>query len=147
MSIFDKTRAAIVAHFQTNWPAAQAASGCAIGLSAVQMDNHKFTQPVAAPWGRLSIARGTRAPAAIGGAKLRSLGIVYLQIFLPLESGTAEADQAADAFASVFDMRSIPVTGTTSYAVMETASLESTGDRDGYRQYNASIPFRADENL
>lgn len=147
MSIFDKTRAAIVAHFRTSWPAAATASGCAIGLSAVQMDNHKFTQPIGAPWARLSIARGTRAPAAIGGAKLRSLGIVYLQIFLPLESGTAEADQAADAFASVFDLRSIAITGSTSYAVMETASQESAGDREGYRQVNVSIPFRVDENL
>jgi hypothetical protein len=111
------------------------------------MDNHKFTQPVAAPWGRLTVARGNRTPAAIGGEKIRTIGMVYLQVFLPLETGTAEADQAADAFASIFDLRSIPVTGTGFYAVTETASVESAGERQGYQQHNVSIQFRVDENL
>lgn len=147
MSIFDKSRAAMVAHFRTQWAAAATAAGAGLTLGHVQMDNQKFTQPVGAPWGRLSIMRGTRQPAAVGATKVRTIGVLYLQIFLPLQSGTAQADRAADALAAIFDYQSLPITGTSSYAVFETVSLEAAGEREGYQQHNASINFRVDENL
>jgi len=145
MSQYEKIRAAVVAHFRTNWPAAASSAGCQIALASIQMDNHKFTQPVGTPWGRLSFAWGDRASVAVGGANLRTTGFLYLQVFLPLETGTQEGYQACDALAGVFDLRSIAVTGTANYCVFETARQDNVGDRDGYRQINASIPFRVDE--
>jgi hypothetical protein len=70
-------------------------------LSSIPVEhaNQRFQQPKNGPWGRLTLQTGKTTPAAIGGqmGKLdRTPFILSLQMFLPENSGTSIAQQAAD---------------------------------------------------
>lgn len=66
----------------------------------VEHENLRFQQPSTGPWGRLTLVTGDTEPAAIGtgaGRLERTPFVLFMQVFMPENTGTKIARQAADA--------------------------------------------------
>lgn len=140
MSNFEPLRQAITNHFKTAWGDP--------GVPPVAYDNHAFRQPDG-PWGRFACRMGTRAPAAIGRHFARTPGFVVLQMFVKENAGTKAAVVACDAFAEIYDHKSLRIyqegvhVGDVQFELAERKSIGKTGD--GWWQENALCNFRFDE--
>lgn len=143
MSNFDKTRAALIKRFIDAWPAVAPAS---LPLSLIGLPNKTFSHPSSGIYGRLSIQQGERYSAAIGAARIRSIGVVYLQIFIPEGGGTKPGTDAGDAMAAVFDNRTIALLDATGFIRMGFAMSDGAISREGYEQHNYSAAYQQDEN-
>ena len=129
--------------FRDNWNA-EAPAG--LQLAAIQMPNTKFDRPDQSPWARLTVIFGTRSNAAVGGTKVRQLGELYLQVFLPEDSGTKVATDSYDAMATIYDNKNVPFTDDTGFILTQAVTSRPTGIRDGYEQTTISAPFYSDDN-
>lgn len=139
----DKTRAALVAKFLDGWSAVAPA---AIPVEKVEMPNRKFDRGTSKTWARLSVRFTGRENAAIGGAKRRTRGILYLQAFVPEGSGTKALTDAGDAFAAVFDNATIPHASGGGHVVCSAMNIHETGNREGYEQMTFGVSFYSDDN-
>jgi hypothetical protein len=118
----------------------------------VAYPNRPFQQPTGAPWARFSIRPGECLDFAVGGLVARSIGLVYLQIFLLADAGEVFARQIADLFAAAFDNQLLSYAGTgvgesnndSGFIWFARTSFEPTGPRPGYVQFNAKIPYQHD---
>lgn len=126
-------RAAITGRFATQWGTA----------SPVQYPNHAFKTPENAPWARLSIAQADRYDAAIGAGLVRDIGVVYLQLFAPDESGSKALMDLADLFCSAFDNVSL-TSGSTALQFHRVKIAQIGKTTQGPYQVNASVDYRAD---
>lgn len=63
----------------------------------IERENTKFDQPKGATWGRYSLAIGDSIALSPGTDDERTVFVAYLQVFIPEEKGTADANKAADA--------------------------------------------------
>lgn len=110
----------------------------------VQFENVTFRQPTGEPWGRFSIRLGDRSNASVGTTHKRTVGLVYLQVFVPENRGTKPATELADRFAAAFDDRELTTDGGT-MVQFRSASSETIGlTGEGWHQTNLSVPFWAD---
>jgi hypothetical protein len=142
----DLTRAALVQRFVDQWDAAPTLPPEDLPARRIQLPNKKMERGTSKPYGRLSVAFSGRQNAAVGGARVRIRGILYLQVFVPEGSGTRVLTCAGDTFASIFDNRALlhlSGSGTVDCAAMD---IFATGLRDGYEQMTFGIPFYSDEN-
>lgn len=139
------TRAALVKHFMEAWPSA-ANRPTAIPLNAVELPNKKLSRGENKAFARLSVAFSDRENAAIGGAKIRLRGLVYLQVFVPEGSGTKVITDAGDALAAIFDNRTIAHAEGAGKVITQAMVPHETGARDGYEQGTYSVPFYSDDN-
>jgi hypothetical protein len=70
----------------------------------IEHENHRFKEPTALAWGRLTLTTGKTTPQAIGGPtnKLdRTPFFLNLQIFIPETKGSKIAKQAHDAMSAL----------------------------------------------
>jgi len=74
-------------------------TGGPLAAMPVEQDNLPFQQPVGQAWARLSIANGETTKPSLGPPMTRTPFILQLQVFLPEQTGTRKATQAADALA------------------------------------------------
>tara|TARA_R110000851_G_scaffold33896_5_gene90410 strand:+ start:1974 stop:2372 length:399 start_codon:yes stop_codon:yes gene_type:complete len=89
-------------------------------------------------WVRLSINHGdSSAPYKGSEPGIRRTGLVQLQIFTPLNSGSRPAADIADSLVRHFQFY------RTDGIEILTASAQRIGPEDDYYRYNLSIPFRA----
>lgn len=133
---FETTRAAITDRFKTAWNNAT--------LPVVYENQPQPSQ--AAAWGRFSVMQGGSDPVAIGApASKRVTGAVFLQIFLPLNSGTKKAHDCADAFVAIFDQARFR--SGSHYFVFDNAGMVDAGERGGWLQKNVRVQFRRDTLL
>jgi hypothetical protein len=117
----------------------------------VAYPNRPFNQPTGGPWGRFSIRPGEVEDVSVGGLVARSLGIVYLQIFLLIDAGEVFARQVGDQFAAAFDNQQLyypgsgaPGANDSGFIWFGRSSLEPVGPRPGYAQFNAKIQYQHD---
>lgn len=133
--------AAIEAAFLAGWGSP--------GLLPVQMGNQPFTKPKGLPWGRFAIILGERGPASVSTRFSRTIGFISLQVFIPDDKGERIAATAADAMDGIFRFTRIPFTfpdhtGTVSIEA-GSEGPQPTGARDGYAQFNITLPIRIDD--
>tara|TARA_R110000796_G_C14571530_1_gene435756 strand:- start:2068 stop:2499 length:432 start_codon:yes stop_codon:yes gene_type:complete len=142
MSNFDKIRAALTKRFTDTW----AGAAPTLTLALIGMPNHVFDRPNDSHYGKLSIQQGGRASAAIGATRIRSVGMVSLQVFLPENSGEKIATDAGDNFATVYDNQTIALLDASGYIRMGFAEHLGSFPREGYIQHNFSATYEQDEN-
>jgi hypothetical protein len=107
------------------------------------MPNMKFSLPSPpAPWVRFRISGGDAKRLTIGGGTNwhRNAGIIFVQLFVPIETGDAVITQYADVICDMF--RDWCGTNIT----CRTPVVKEVGpDGSGYFQVNVNIPFHRDE--
>ena len=133
---FETTRVAITDRFKTAWNVAT--------LPVVYENQPQPSQ--AGAWGRFSVMQGQSDPVAIGAAtSKRVTGAIFLQIFLPLNTGTKKAHDCADAFVAIFDQARFK--SGVHYIVCDNAGMVDAGERAGWLQKNLRVQFRRDTLL
>ena len=120
-----------------------AAPGSLITAARVAYDNAPFTEPPAAAgalWCRVSVREGETDVAELGGTRFRTVGVVMVQLFQPLNEGDALTrrlgDDIAAAFRAVTDSAG-PVFGSPSY--------NTVGRSGPWHQANLVLPFYFDQ--
>ena len=126
---------AIRSRFYTNWSA-----------TPVKYDNADFVAPANAAFVVLEIHNADEQPASYGGSTgngvvYRSYGIISLNVYVPLNTGTTTLNTYCDTAAVVF--RGQQFSGITCYG----AKITRLGEIDGRFVANISIEFIRDEEF
>ena len=89
---------------------------------------------------RLNILNGNSEYRSINKqtSKLH-LGVIAVQVFIPLNGGTYKGREYADTIATIFDSASF------NGIKCDVASIETVGSDGEYYQLNVNIPYRRDE--
>ena len=114
------------------------------GRTPVAWPNQSFTVPTATEWVRLTIVNAAVKRMTLGnpGANVhRHNGVITVQVFAPIDSGTHTARDLADQAAAIF--RNQRFDGIR----CDTASVVEVGAEDVWYQVNMSCAFRRDELL
>ena len=130
--------------FSTGWKTLKSAGPPAVyeAKTPIAWPNVNFTPPSGA-WVRFNVLDGEGSWRSIGspGSNLAGyVGVVVIQIFVPLLSGESTARDYADAAAAIFQGKGI---GGIRFS-LATAQVLNTSLADGWYQMNVSIPFRRD---
>lgn len=117
----------------------------------IKYENRNFNLPANKPWVAFSIRSGRVTEAAISSIMPRGIGMTYLQIFLPENSGTLLARQYTDAFADVFDNWHYVYPANGNYPRgdfwFKRVEVVPSPIRDGWMQWTASVEFKHDEQI
>ena len=135
---------ALAGAFSTGWKTLKDAGPPAVyeAKTPIAWPNVNFTPP-SGPWVRFNVLDGEGAWRSIGspGSNIAGyVGVVVIQIFVPLLSGESTARDYADAAAAIFQGQ---VIGGIRFSPA-TAQILNTSLADGWHQINVSIPFRRD---
>lgn len=130
--------------FSTGWKTLKSAGPPAVyeAKTPIAWPNVNFTPPSGA-WVRFNVLDGEGSWRSIGspGSNLAGyVGVVVIQIFVPLLSGESTARDYADAAAAIFQGQVISGIRFSP----ATAQILNTSLADGWHQINVSIPFRRD---
>lgn len=106
-------------------------------------DNGDFEVPASSVnWVRLVVRTKVRAQTTlgrVGNRKFQSDAAVVAQVFVPVETGTSEADRLATKLANIFE-------GTRfdglSFLAAETREV---GESGGFHQYNVTCSFNYED--
>ncbi|MDH2394607.1 phage tail terminator-like protein [Providencia rettgeri] len=112
----------------------------AIAKNDVRYPNDKPYDPTGKSiWARLTIKHGSSGTQEIGsGPVVHRTGIAFIQLFVPLETGTLFITQTADKLKDLFENQT---DGQLNYF---SVSADDVGDEGhGWYQLNLSIPYRA----
>lgn len=131
MSGFDAEREAIETRFAVQWA----------GQTPVSYDNSAFNIPQNTPWVRLTILNGESQNASVGTSHLRHIGIISVQVFVPVDSGTRQARLLANSVSTIFDNQRF------AGIQCRVSSIQRGGDQDGWHMTIVNTPFRRDEHI
>jgi len=126
----------LATYMQTNWTGDDALP--------IEWPNQKFKQPDGQAWCRFAPLFGKRDAADVGGQRMRTPGIHSIQIFCPENRGTQAATKAGDLLGAIFEKKQLIIESGL-VLVFEVAGLVEDGERTGYKQFTASVPFYVDE--
>ena len=135
---YESLRVAIATKIVTEWPSTypMVAEGQAFPGG---------TQP-SGPWARFSIRPAANVITTVNAASNQIVGLVWLQIFLPEETGTRAAFVMADILAGIFEQKR-GNTSTGSLLRFDQVELAPAGGSDGWAMWRATVRFREDSNL
>lgn len=74
----------------------------------INLDNEKFTQPESSPWVRFVVRNRISAQSTLGipgNRKFLREGAAFVQVFIPVNTGTFEADKLAEAARDILEGR------------------------------------------
>lgn len=127
---FAKERAVLESYFHDNWTETE-----------VAYDNVDF-DPSTDAWVRFKIQNGDSVQADINHSNplYRHIGVVMVQVFVPVKSGTNRARELADTVSNMF-RRVQPGHGIT----LRTPSIFTVGPNNEWFQVNVSCPFWRNE--
>ena len=133
--------------FSTGWRTLKSAGPPAVyeAKTPIAWPNVNFTPP-SGPWVRFNVLDGEGAWRSIGspGSNIAGyVGVVVIQIFVPLLSGESTARDLADDAAAIFQGQVISGIRFSP----ATAQILNTSLADGWHQINVTIPFSRDEYL
>ena len=103
----------------------------------VAWDNITFNQPNNSSWIRLNILNGSTEYRAINYAK-RYNGIINVQIFVPIKTGSSFARDYADTIVSLFESQ------TFDSVVCDVSSVTIVGSDAKWYQINVDTPYWRD---
>lgn len=132
----DEIEATIQLRFSTEWTRSEPYTF----LNQGGFSNGVTEPPNNSTWLRLSVLHGQAEQVEMGNQRrIRRPGVVSLQIFIPSATGTGTPRAVAKAFADIFETR------TVSSIVYRAMDYRHVGVFDAWVQYNAVIPFHADD--
>ncbi|MER1641767.1 phage tail terminator-like protein [Klebsiella aerogenes] len=111
----------------------------AIAQDAVDYPNGPVFDPCGRKiWARLTDIPGQAGANEIGaGPIVHRTGVLIIQLFVPVGSGTLQLTQAVDKLTQLFEFQD---DGALSYFAV---SAIPAGETDGWSQLNLQIPYRA----
>lgn len=101
-------------------------------------DNTDFTAPEEANWVRLVVRTQIRAQTTLGrtgNRKFSSDAMIMAQVFVPVETGTSDADRLSTKLANIFE--GIRLDGLA----FEAAVIRESGTSGKFHQYNVDCSF------
>lgn len=115
------------------------AAQTAIASDAVDYPNGPVFDPSGRSiWARLTNISGQAGATEIGaGPVVHRTGVLIIQLFVPVGSGTLLTTQTADKLTELFEFQD---DGRLSYFAV---SAVPAGEADGWSQLNLQIPYRA----
>ncbi|MCI7949305.1 electron transfer flavoprotein subunit beta [Klebsiella pneumoniae] len=115
------------------------AAQTAIASDAVDYPNGPIFDPSGRNiWARLTNIPGQAGATEIGaGPVVHRTGVLVIQLFVPVGSGTLLITQTADKLTELFEFQD---DGRLSYFAV---SAVPAGETDGWSQLNLQIPYRA----
>jgi|TARA_R110000803_G_scaffold115665_1_gene184180 hypothetical protein len=123
---FASERANIEGRFNSNWT-----------TTAIAWGNVDIETPNNTSWVRFNILNGQTEYRAINYAK-RYNGIINIQIFVPLKTGTNTQRGYADTISAIFESQSF------NDVVCDVASVTTVGTDDKWHQMNVDVPYWRD---
>ena len=108
----------------------------------VRYPNRPFKEPRGAVWGSFSIQLASTEFSALGKNEERTMGVLYLQVFCPEESGTKAAYEARDIVAAALMGQTISAGSNGAVEFWETSLREVGLDPAGLYQVNVMTDFR-----
>jgi len=135
MSTLVSAREAIYQRFVDQWG----------GSSAFTFDNEQFDPPAGVPWVRVSVRHSFGAQETLGGAPNRRFsrgGLIFVQVFVPLDSGNKAADALAQSARAIFE--------GTHFATdvrCSDVTVREVGPSEGWFQTNVECSFEYDQQL
>lgn len=112
------------------------------GETIHDFDNADFNIPEGEDWVRVVVRVRTRVQISlgrVGNRKFRTVAAVSAQVFVPVETGTFDADRLSLKLANIFD-------GTRFDGLSFQAAVIREGGTSGeFHQYNVEIPFDFEE--
>ena len=132
----------------TNTEALQAILSC-IGTftgmkkSNIQLANNPlvggkpYEPPKGEIWAKVTVRNAGSFISGIGDQPCtRTTGIVFIQLFAPLNSGTNDLSMLADKWSDHLQFYRV------SHLELLEASIQDTGENNGYYQYNVNVAYR-----
>lgn len=131
---YETVRKEIQAYFANNFDG--------VTSDKIAWDNVSFTPEEGEAWVRFSVQNNLSNFISIGGpsVKVRKLGIIFVQVFVPQGQGTLLADQIVDKVSNTLEAEQL----TSGFTLQET-SVQNVGNNNGWYQVNVSTPFYYDE--
>jgi hypothetical protein len=123
---FESERIAIENHFEEFW-----------NETPIAWENVAFSAPNNSAWVRLTILNGSSNYRTITGLK-RHLGVIDVQIFTPINTGTNQGREYADTIGTIFEGKKF------SDVVCDIASINTIGADSVWHQINVTIPYWRD---
>ena len=112
----------------------------------IAFPNMDFIKPEGKAWARLSFKNGLSFRLELGRSGIvatrRFPGTVYIQVFVPINTGDLVARNTCEGFRALFEDQVYPFTNGSIRFRM--ATIEEVGATDAYYQFNVSIPFVRD---
>jgi hypothetical protein len=124
---FASERSVIESRFKDNW-----------NTTDIAWSNTSFDIPSNDEWVKFTILNGATIYRSLDGGK-RHTGVIVVQIFVPVNTGTNTARVYSDTIASIFDSQSF------NDVVCDTASIYTIGETGKWHQMNVEVPFWRDE--
>ena len=124
---------------QTIGAHAEAVTSVASGDLFLQHDNVKYSPENKKHWARLSIREGESVTRTLGATDRRTVGVVIIQLFAPLDRGDGKLRGYADEFKTAF--QSVSLAGGIWF---REPSLNVIGRRGPWWQLNVECPFTVD---
>jgi hypothetical protein len=114
----------------------------------VMMENQPDPPAAKTKWMRAGIRFGEEKLAAIGLVHTRMIGQIWMQIFLPADTGTSSASQAADVLSSRLAFKQLVIgdvgwTGTINFDGVDGPT--PSGKRESYQQFGIVLTWTADK--
>lgn len=138
---WDSAFQAIIDHWRLGWVTAPG-----VPRTPVHYPNAPFEPPSGAPWARLTILPGEGQRMSLGGgaSRLRRwVGVVTIQVFVPLGTGDAAITALCDAAALLLDETKLLASGPIRFG---TPSMRVIGRDGSWWQQNVSCPFDRDRS-
>ena len=96
-----------------------------------------FEPPKSVIWARVTVKNAGSFISGIGNKPCtRTTGIVFIQLFTPLNSGTNDLSILADKWSDHMQFYSV------GHLEMLEASILDVGEDNGYYQYNVNVAYR-----
>lgn len=135
---FELLRASVIAAFIEGYKTPEAAP-----FSPAHYPNQSFTEPSGERWIRVTIQPGETIPASIGATLTRTLGFLFIQVFIPVGQGSQPANEIADKISAFLNLTQLtPALGQD--ITFNTVSLEHVRDTAQWSEWLASCKFRHD---
>ena len=132
MPTLNEVRQSVQDRFEAQW----------LKETVFDYDNDDFTVPEGENWVRVVVRTKTRGQSSmgrVGNRKFETDASVVAQVFVPIESGTSEADRLATKLANIFD-------GTRFDGLWFFAAvIRESGTSGEFHQYNVTCDFSYDD--
>lgn len=102
--------------------------------------NDGYTPTQGTAWVRLTIRDGDASQLALLGRR-RATGVVFVEIYLPEETGDATARTHADSISDIFRRQIV-----SGILFREPMAREAVTQEPGWYRWIVEIPFQADSN-
>ncbi|MEE8551509.1 MAG: phage tail terminator-like protein [Gemmatimonadota bacterium] len=132
---YEEARDLLSAFVTTNW-------NVATSSAPLLYDNLNADRPATPSlFGRLNIQHVSGMLAALGASRFRRMGVLSVQVFVPLGSGTQQADQVAESLVEALE----GVGPTTLENVwLRNIGMREVGPDGTYHQVNVEADFTFD---